>query len=100
MLLRSHRKRPEHLAAIARVRDWTRERFKLPDDAAIMVTEVTCALPGCPPLETVVAFWTASDTRHHFKVFKPVAEMVEDDLPPSWMKNALIVVEGFGCECC
>ena len=100
MLLRSHRKRPEHLAAVDRVRDWTRERFKLPDDAAIMVTEVTCALPGCPPLETVVAFWTASDTRHHFKVFKPVAEVVEDDLPPSWMKNALIVVEGFGCECC
>jgi hypothetical protein len=100
MLLRSHRKRPEHLAAIDRVRDWTRERFKLPDDAAILVTEVTCALPGCPPLETVVAFWTASDTRHHFKVFKPVADVVEDDLPPSWMKNALIVVEGFGCECC
>jgi len=100
MLLRSHRKRPEHLAAIDRVRDWTRERFKLPDDAAILVTEVTCALPGCPPLETVVAFWTAADTRHHFKVFKPVAEVVEDDLPPSWMKNALIVVEGFGCECC
>jgi nitrate reductase delta subunit len=100
MLLRSHRKRPEHLAAVDRVRDWTRERFKLPEDAAIMVTEVTCALPGCPPLETVVAFWTAADTRHHFKVFKPVAEVVEDDLPPSWMKNALIVVEGFGCECC
>jgi hypothetical protein len=100
MLLRTHRKRPEHLAAIDRVRDWTRERFNLPDDAAILVSEVTCALPGCPPLETVVAFWTASDTRHHFKVFKPVAEMVEDDLPPSWMKNALIVVEGFGCECC
>jgi len=100
MLLRTHRKRPEHLAAIDRVRDWTRERFKLPEDAAIMVTEVTCALPGCPPLETVVAFWTAADTRHHFKVFKPVAEVVEDDLPPSWMKNALIVVEGFGCECC
>jgi nitrate reductase delta subunit len=100
MLLRTHRKRPEHLAAIDRVRDWTRERFRLPDDAAIMVTEVTCALPGCPPLETVVAFWTASDTRHHFKVFKPVAEVVEDDLPPPWMKNALIVVEGFGCECC
>jgi hypothetical protein len=100
MLLRTHRKRPQHRAAIDRVRDWTRERFRLPDDAAILVTEVTCALPGCPPLETVVVFWTESDTRHHFKVFKPVAEVVEDDLPPSWMKNALIVVEGFGCECC
>jgi len=99
-MLRTRKKRPEHLAALDRVREWTRERFKLPDDAAIMVTEVTCALPGCPPLETVVAFWTGNDTRHHFKLFKPVAEVVEDDLPPTWMKNALIVVEGFGCECC
>jgi nitrate reductase delta subunit len=100
MMLRSRKKRPEHLVALDRVRDWTRERFKLPDDAAIMVSEVTCALPGCPPLETVVAFWTENDRRHHFKLFKPVTEVVPDDLPPSWMKNALVVVEGFGCECC
>ena len=100
MMLWTRKKRPEHLAALDRVREWTRERFKLPDDAAIMVTEVTCALPGCPPLETVVAFWTGNDTRHYFKLFKPVAEVVEDDLPPTWMKNALIVIEGFGCECC
>jgi hypothetical protein len=100
MMLRSLKKRPEHLAALDRVREWTRERFKLPDDAAIMVTELACALPGCPPLETVVAFWSGADTRHHFKVFKPAIEVIEDDLPPSWMKNALIVVEGFGCECC
>ena len=100
MMLRSRKKRPEHLAALDRVRDWTRERFKLPEDAAILVSEVTCALPGCPPLETVVAFWTENDRRHHFKLFKPVTEVVPDDLPPSWMKNALVVVEGFGCECC
>jgi len=100
MMLRTRKKRPEHLAALDRVREWTRERFRLADDAAIMVTEVTCALPGCPPLETVVAFWTGTDTRHHFKLFKPATEVVEDDLPPTWMKNALIVVEGFGCECC
>jgi nitrate reductase delta subunit len=100
MMLWTRKKRPEQLAALDRVRQWTRERFKLPDDAAIMVTEVTCALPGCPPLETVVAFWTGTDTRHHFKLFKPVTEVVADDLPPTWMKNALIVIEGFGCECC
>ena len=100
MMLRTRKTRPEHIAALDRVREWTRERFRLPDDAAIMVTEVTCALPGCPPLETVVAFWTGNDTRHHFKLLKPATEGVADDLPPTWMKNALIVVEGFGCECC
>jgi hypothetical protein len=99
-MLRSLKKRPEQIAALDQVREWTRMRFELPDDAPIMVSEVACGLPGCPPIETVVAFWTGADTRHHFKLFKPATEVVEDDLPPSWMKNALIVIEGFGCECC
>ena len=58
MMLRSFHKRPEYLQALDRVKEWTRVRFKLPQDAAILVTEIACALPGCPPLETVVAFWT------------------------------------------
>jgi nitrate reductase delta subunit len=62
---------------------------------------VTCSLPGCrPPLETVVAFWSAGNTRHGFKLFKPVAQVSEDDLPPSWMKNALMVPENFVPERC
>jgi hypothetical protein len=93
------RKPPEHAAAAEQVRAWTRERFGLPGDAVIMVAEVTCAVPGCPPLETVVAFWIAG-ARYHFKVFKPVAEVAEDDLPPAWLKNALADQEGMGCECC
>ena len=100
MMLRSRKKRPEHLKALDRVKDWTRERFKLPPDAAILVAEVSCALPGCPPLETVVAFWTGNDQRHQFKLFKPVAEVLPDDLPPSWMKNALVAIAGVGDECC
>ena len=96
----SKKERPEEAAAADRIKGWTRERFRLPNDAAILVSEVACGLPGCPPLETVIAFWTGQDTRHHFKVFKPIAEVVEDDLPPSWMKNALIAEEGAGLECC
>jgi nitrate reductase delta subunit len=91
---------PERSAALERVRAWTRTRFALPEDAAILVAQVACSLPGCPPLETVVAFWTEGPTRHQFKLFKPVAEVVADDLPPSFMKNALIVDEESGLECC
>jgi hypothetical protein len=99
-MLQSFRKKPQNRDARRRVKTWTRERFRLGDDVAILVTEVACAIPGCPPLETVVAFWTEGDRRHHFKVFKPVAEVTEDDLPPAWMKNALIADEMLGCECC
>ena len=99
-LLRTFKKSASHREALRRVKAWTRERFELPEDTAILVSEVACGVPGCPPVETVVAFWTEADRRHHFKIFKPVAEVVEDDLPPRWMKNALIADEMLGCECC
>jgi nitrate reductase delta subunit len=97
--LRVFKKPPEHAAALARVRGWVRERFRLDDEAAILVAEVACGLPGCPPIETAIAFWTDRG-RHQFKVFKPVAEVTADDLPPSWMKNALVAMEGTEWECC
>jgi len=67
----------------------------------VSFTKAPCGtLPGCPPRETVVAFWTAEDRRHHFKVFKPVADVVSDDLPPAWLKDALVIPPGGDCDCC
>jgi len=79
--------------------EWTRERFKLPPEAAILVSEIACAVPGCPPLETVVAFWTADETRHHFKLFKPVEAVLNDDLPYAWLMRSLAVGDDFS-DCC
>jgi nitrate reductase delta subunit len=89
----------EHSAALGRVREAVRARFRLTDETAILVAEVACAMPGCPPVETVIAFWS-DERRHHFKVFKPVADVAADDLPPWWMKRALAVSDDFVCECC
>ncbi len=106
--------------SVQQVALWTRRRFALGDDDAVLVAEIECVQPGCPPLETVVAFWTeaaageqiglpngdpsqaarARPARHHFKVFKPVASVCEDDLPYAWMKNSLLLSEGEGCDCC
>ena len=81
------------------VKAWTRERFALPDDAMIVVIETACTEPGFPPRETIVAFHTPPANRHSFRVFKPVAEIVPDDLPPAWMKDA-IIMHPAGCPCC
>jgi hypothetical protein len=89
---------PSHTAALDRVREWVRERFAL-GDAAILVAEVACAVPGCPPVESVIAFWS-EERRHHFKVFKPIGEVTPDDLPPRWYKAALAVPDDFECSCC
>jgi nitrate reductase delta subunit len=98
-IMRSRKPSPGHDAAVDRVRDWTRTRFGLSDDETIMVSEVACGVPGCPPVETHLVFWTAAG-RHHFKIFKTLADVVEDDLPPAFMKNALIALEGIDCDCC
>jgi hypothetical protein len=99
-MLNPFQKSPEQLDALARVREWTRLRFGLAEDAAILVSEVACGLPGCPPVETVVAFWTADATRHQFKIFKTVQHVAADDLPYPWLKDALAVPEGFEYDCC
>jgi nitrate reductase delta subunit len=97
---RSLTKSPEHHEALERMGAWTRERFRLPEAASVLVTELACGLPGCPPLETVVAFWTEDAKRHQFKIFKPVRDVVVDDLPFAWLKDSLFVPDGFGCDCC
>jgi len=93
------KKSPIQDAAIDRVRDWTRSRFALAADETVMVSEIACAVPGCPPIETHIVFWTAAG-RHHYKIFKPLADVVESDLPPAFMKNALIGRDGIDCDCC
>jgi nitrate reductase molybdenum cofactor assembly chaperone NarJ/NarW len=73
------KKSPGISAEQERVRTWTREHFKLPDDETVMVSELPCSDPGCPPVETHLVFWTEAG-RHQFKVFKPLAEVIPDDL--------------------
>jgi len=82
------------------VQQWTRERFRLGDDAAVSVAEVACGLPGCAPLETLVVFWTSETKRHQFKIFKRTAEVTREDLPFAWLKDALAVPEGADGDCC
>jgi nitrate reductase delta subunit len=62
-----------------RVRTWAREHFNIPENESIMVSELPCSDPGCPPVETHLVFWKQGG-RHQFKVFKPLAEVVPDDL--------------------
>lgn len=94
------KRNPAQLAALERIRTWTRERFGLTEDDAIVVAEVACRVPGCPPLETAVAFWADGNIRHQFKIFKPAQAVAESDLPFAWLKEALAVPDGFGCDCC
>ena len=83
---------------IANIQHWTRQRFKLAMDAPVLVAQVTCAMPLCPPLETAVAFWTAGEKRHQFKLYKPAAEVIYDDI--GWLFASPADHEGLTWDCC
>jgi hypothetical protein len=99
-MLAPFKRSQDRLEAASRVKAWTRERFALGDQSTILVSELESAVPGFPPLHTVVAFWSAERRHYHFRVFKPLRDVVEQDLPPAWYKEALAVTEGVQCGCC
>ena len=99
-MLAPPKKHPGRAAAASQVKDWTRGRFGLGSDATILVTELESGTPGFPPLTTVIAFWTAEQKHYHFRVFKPLEEVVEADIPPAWYRDALAVTPGVDCSCC
>lgn len=86
--------------AVARVQDLTRLRFGLPQEAPVLVSQLSCSNEGCPPLQTVVAFWTDTGERHHFKVSKPIAAIGDDDIPVEWLDDALFTAGASGGGCC
>jgi hypothetical protein len=99
MLAPSRKSADRHQAA-SRVKAWTRARFSLGAEATILVTEIESVQPGFPPLSTVVAFWTAERRHYHWRIFKPIQEVAEEDLPPAWYRQALEVSAGMPCGCC
>ena len=93
-------RRPSQGGRAEVVREWVRERFALGHDAVIVVAELRCQVPGCPPIETVATFWDTEGERYALRVFKPLDEVVDDDLPPRWYMPALRDLGEAECSCC
>lgn len=89
-----------HLEAVERLKDLARQRFDLAPGDPVIVSESECLVPGGPPMQTVVAFWTGDNVRHRFRVFKPVLEIDDDDVPPAWLKTTLATNDEIECACC
>ena len=47
--------RPPAAEASRRVKAWVRDLLRLSSDDDVLVSELQCHEPGCPPLETVIS---------------------------------------------
>jgi hypothetical protein len=67
---------PQHLDAL---RTAVRTRFGLDSETRVMLTELECKEPGCPPVETVIAILAAGANRR-WKIYKALREVAPEDI--------------------
>jgi G3E family GTPase len=65
-------------ARLDQIRYWMRQNFGFPKDAPIVVKEVPCVKPGCPPIETAIVAVLKNEPPRLFKVQRPIDEITFD----------------------
>jgi hypothetical protein len=70
---------PARRAATRALKQLVHDLLGLEDEAVVMVTELQCAEPGCPPVETVIAVLRVG-ARRELKLHKPIVEVTRADL--------------------
>ncbi|MGW0840713.1 CobW family GTP-binding protein [Streptomyces sp. NPDC002787] len=62
------------------LKETVRALLDLDEDTAVMVRELTCTEPGCPPLETVVAVLPMDGEPRRWTLHRPAEQITGDDL--------------------
>ena len=65
---------------LQQVKTWVHDTLQLDDDTSLMVTELRCSEPGCPPLETVIALLKQAHPTRQYKLHKPVVDITLADI--------------------
>jgi G3E family GTPase len=60
------------------IRYWMRQNFAFPKEAPIVIKEVPCVKPSCPPIETAIVAILKSEPPRYFKVQHPIDEITFD----------------------
>lgn len=74
------KKKPRDEAALSRLRDWARAALDDPPGLDLTISEVECADPACPGLETFILVMREGEATVAAKVRKPIAEITEADI--------------------
>jgi len=68
-------------AATARqIKDWVRELLAPGDDVTILVSELSCSEPGCPPIETVIALFRGGENPTKYTIHRASVDVTRDDV--------------------
>jgi hypothetical protein len=66
--------------ALDRVKAWVLDATGLDRVTYVVIAELQCTDPGCPPLETVIALMTDPGGPLKRSIHKPLVELTEGDI--------------------
>ena len=72
----------------ARVRGWARELWRLGEGDSVVVSELRCSEPGCPPLETVVLIAAEGRPTFQHKLRLGASDIRREDLQALYAKES------------
>ncbi len=72
--------KPSNRARVSEIKQWVMDTFQLPEEATVLVTELRCSEPGCPPLETVIAILNERTPTVQVTIHSPLELVTEADV--------------------
>jgi G3E family GTPase len=62
------------------IRYWMRQNFGFSKETPIVIKEVPCVKPVCPPIETAIVAVLRNEPPRHFKIQRPINEITFDNV--------------------
>jgi hypothetical protein len=69
-----------NLAHTQAIKEWVAQSLRLTEESAVMVTELRCTEPGCPPLETVIVVLAPDGAKKQYKLHKALSDVTIEDI--------------------
>ena len=70
------------------LKEAVRALLDLDEDTAVVIRQLACTEPGCPPLETVVAALPMNGPPRRWTLHQPAEQITEDDLKAALLTTA------------
>jgi hypothetical protein len=74
---------------VREVKDWVRAASGVGEDVTIMVSELSCSEPGCPPYEVVMAVLRPGQPPIQRKLHQRLMELSREDVSALWAPGAM-----------
>jgi G3E family GTPase len=65
---------------LEQIRYWMRQNFGFAREIPVVVKEVPCVKPTCPPIETAIMAILRNEPPRHFKIQRPINEITFDNV--------------------